>query len=112
MSHFGDSTAQARADLGWFFDQWIYGTEIPTYRVAHTTEPAENCQFRVKLTVRQQNVSENFQMYVPVTLDLGNDRVARVRVKITGSMSQIDLPSCRRNRRRSASTAWTGSWRR
>jgi peptidase M1-like protein len=80
------------ADLGWFFDQWIYGTEIPTYRVAYRSDPAENGQYRVKLKVRQENVAEDFQMYVPVTLDLGNDRVARVRVKVRGRTSEIDLP--------------------
>ncbi len=82
----------ARADLGWFFDQWIHGTEIPTYRVAYRSEPAENGQHRVKLRVRQSNVGENFQMYVPVTLDLGNKREARARVKVSGPTSEIDLP--------------------
>ena len=79
-------------DLGWFFDQWIYGTEIPTYRVAYRSDPAENGQYRVKLKVRQENVSEDFQMYVPVTLDLGDNRMARVRVKVRGAVSEIDLP--------------------
>ena len=80
------------ADLGWFFDQWIYGTGLPAYRVAYRIDPAENGQYRVKLKVRQENVGEDFQMYIPVTLDLGNDRVARVRVKVRGSSSEIDLP--------------------
>jgi hypothetical protein len=80
------------ADLGWFFDQWIYGTQIPAYRVAYRSEPAENGQYRVKLKVRQDNVAEDFQMYVPVTLDLGDNRVARARVKVRGSRSEIDLP--------------------
>ena len=80
------------ADLGWFFDQWIYGTEIPSYRVAYRTEAAGNGQYRVKLRVRQENVSETFQMYVPVTLDLGGDRLARVRVKVRGPDSEIELP--------------------
>ena len=31
-------------------------------------------------------------MYVPVTLDLGNDREARVRVKVRGPSSDIELP--------------------
>jgi peptidase M1-like protein len=79
-------------DLGWFFDQWIYRSEIPTYRVAYKTEPAEGGQFRVKLQVRQENVSDDFQMYVPVMLDLGNDRIARVRAKVKGPRSEIDLP--------------------
>jgi hypothetical protein len=80
------------ADLGWFFDQWIYRAEVPTYRVAYQTLPADGGQYRVKLQVRQENVSENFQMYVPVTLDLGDDRMARVRVKVRGPSSEIDLP--------------------
>ena len=80
------------SDLGWFFDQWVYGTEIPTYRVAHRSDPAENGQYRVKLRVQQENVGEEFQMYVPVTLDLGNDRVARLRVKVRGPTSEIELP--------------------
>jgi hypothetical protein len=31
-------------------------------------------------------------MYVPVTLDLGDDRIARLRVKVRGAKSEIDLP--------------------
>jgi peptidase M1-like protein len=84
--------AHAGADLGWFFDQWVYGTDIPTYRVAYRTEPADGGQYRVKLQVEQQNVPDDFQMYIPVTLDLGGNRVARVRVKVRGRKSEIDLP--------------------
>jgi aminopeptidase N len=79
-------------DLGWFFDQWIYGSDVPTYRLAYRTVPADNGQYRVKLQVAQANVPEDFQMYVPVTLDLGNDRIARLRVKVRGPKSEIDLP--------------------
>jgi aminopeptidase N len=81
-----------KTDLGWFFDQWIYGTGIPSYRVAYRSEPAEGGQYRVKLQVQQQNVGEEFQAYVPVTLDLGENRVARVRVKVRGPSSEIELP--------------------
>jgi aminopeptidase N len=80
------------ADLGWFFDQWIYGSEVPSYRVAYQTLPAEGNQYRVKLQVQQDNVPDDFQMYVPVTLDLGEDRVARLRVKVRGPRTEIDLP--------------------
>jgi aminopeptidase N len=80
------------ADLGWFFDQWIYGKDIPTYRVVYRTEPAEGGMYRIKLQVLQENVPETFQMYVPVTLDLGEDRKARLRVKVRGPKSEIELP--------------------
>jgi aminopeptidase N len=79
-------------DMGWFFDQWIYGTALPTYRVAYRTDRIENGQFRVRLQVRQEGVPDDFLMYVPVTLDLGKDRVARLRVKVTGARTEIELP--------------------
>jgi hypothetical protein len=81
-----------RTEMGWFFDQWVHSTAIPTYRVAHRSEPAEHGQFRVLLRVRQEGVPASFQMYVPVTLDLGKDRRARLRVKVNGPMSEIELP--------------------
>jgi hypothetical protein len=80
------------ADMGWFFDQWIYGTALPTYRIAYRTEPMVDGQFRVRLQVQQEGVPDDFLMYVPVTLDLGKDRVARVRVKVTGPRSDLVLP--------------------
>lgn len=79
-------------DMGWFFDQWIYGTAIPTYTVAYRVEPIEGGQFRVRLQVHQEGVPDGFLAYVPVTLDLGKDRVARVRVKVTGANSELELP--------------------
>jgi aminopeptidase N len=80
------------AEMGWFFDQWVHATAIPTYKVAYRTEPAPDGQFKVRLQVRQEGVPDDFQMYVPVTLDLGKDRSARVRVKVKGPRSEIDLP--------------------
>jgi aminopeptidase N len=80
------------ADMGWFFDQWVYGAEIPTYRVAHRAEKTPDGRWKVKLRVRQEGVSESFQMYVPVTLELGKKQVARFRVKVAGPMTELELP--------------------
>lgn len=80
------------ADLGWFFQQWLYSPEIPTYRVAWKSEPAEAGKYRVTLRVAQEKVPDNFLMYVPVTVDLGGNSVARLRVKVTGPESTIELP--------------------
>jgi aminopeptidase N len=79
-------------DMRWFFNQWVYGTAIPAYKVAYRTERMEDGQYRVRLQVQQEGVPENFLAYVPVTLDLGKDRVARVRVKVTGARSDLELP--------------------
>lgn len=82
----------AGADLGWFFDQWVYRTDIPHYRVAYKTQPVDGGQYRVKLQVYQESVPDDFKMYVPVTLDLGNGQEGRFRVKVQGPKSEIDLP--------------------
>ncbi len=82
----------AGAEMGWFFDQWVHSTAVPTYRVAQRTEPAGNGRFRVRLRVRQDGVPDRFQMFVPVTVDMGKDRKARVRVKVKGPVTEIELP--------------------
>lgn len=80
------------AEMGWFFDQFVYGSEIPTYRVAHRAERTADGQWKVRLRVRQDDVPEGFLMYVPVTLDLGKKQVARFRVKIAGPVTELELP--------------------
>lgn len=77
--------------MDWFFGQWVYGTEIPTYRVAYRVAP-EDGQYRVTLRVDQEDVAEDFQMYVPVTVDLGQNRQGRFRVRVRGPRSEIALP--------------------
>jgi hypothetical protein len=79
-------------DMAWFFDQFVYGAEIPTYRVAHRAEKTADGQWKVKLRVRQEGVAESFRMYVPVTLDLGKKQVARFRVKVAGPLTELELP--------------------
>ena len=82
----------AGADLRWFFDQWVHGSEMPTYKVAWRSEAADAGKFKVKLRVVQENVPADFQMFVPVTVDLGGGTLARVRVKVRGPLTEVDLP--------------------
>ena len=49
-------------------------------------------QFRVRLQVLQEGVPDSFLMYVPVTVEMPKDQVARLRVKVTGPRTEIDLP--------------------
>jgi Peptidase family M1 domain len=78
--------------MDWFFQEWVYGTAIPTYRVAWKSESAGNGHYRVRLRVKQEGVPPDFEMYVPLTVDLGGGREARLRVRVTGASSEIALP--------------------
>lgn len=70
--------------MDWFFNQWVYGTDIPTYKVAWRSDPGPDGTHLVKLRVEQERVPADFLAYVPVTVDLGNKQAVRVRIKITG----------------------------
>lgn len=78
--------------MGWFFDQWVRGTAIPTYKPTWRSEPAGEGKHRVKLTVVQEGVPDSFMMYVPVSIEFTNGTKARVRVLVKGPKSEPELP--------------------
>ena len=79
-------------NMDWFFNQWVDGWRMPTYRVAYKTERAENNQYRVTLRVEQTDVPDDFQMPVPVTVELKDKRQGRFRVNIKGPRTEVALP--------------------
>ncbi len=78
-------------DVGWFFDQWVDGTEIPLYKFAYKVVEQDG-KFKVTCQVYQTNVSPEFRMSIPIKVDFGNNRVIRVRAMITGQKAVFDLP--------------------
>jgi hypothetical protein len=80
------------ADMRWFFDQWVHGAAIPTYRVASRTQVGSDGQYQVMLRVKQEDVPDDFMMYVPVTVELGKDQKVRFRVKVKGPLTEVTLP--------------------
>lgn len=82
----------AGMDLGWFFDQWVYGTEIPSYKYCYSSSLTPEGKYRVTFKVRQEEVSPDFMMYVPLLIDFGENRQARLRVLVKGPLTELELP--------------------
>ncbi len=59
--------------LGWFFRQWVEGTEIPRFRLDLATVP-EAGGLRVRGTVRQEEVGPDFRVILPLYLENGAGR--------------------------------------
>jgi len=78
--------------MDWFFDEWVKGTDIPTYHVAWKNESAEGGRFRIRLRVRQEHVPATFRMPVLVSADLGQDRIAHFRVDVQGASGEYVSP--------------------
>jgi len=66
--------------LDWFFNQWVYGTEIPHYKLEYKITPDAGGKHSLWLKITQSKVSDNFKMLVPVYLDYGKGRLVRLGV--------------------------------
>jgi len=78
-------------NMDWFFDQWVYGVEIPTYIFSRSTEKVAD-KYVVSCEITQENVSEDFKMWVPVLLDFGRDRYAVLRLWVDKPHKKYKLP--------------------
>ncbi|HKW50358.1 MAG TPA: M1 family aminopeptidase, partial [Candidatus Eisenbacteria bacterium] len=82
----------AGRNMSWFFREWVYGTGIPHYKFAWRAVPGADGKFKVTCRVDQENVPEDFQMFVPLRIDFGDAKFARVRVFVKGGHSEFALP--------------------
>jgi aminopeptidase N len=72
--------------MDWFFDQWVYGTGIPTYRMDYALTPSKSGTFVLKGKIFQENVSEYFIMPVEVFGHYRQGRIERLgRVVVSGN---------------------------
>lgn len=81
----------ANMGMDWFFKQWIYGTDIPKYTYAFKTFKKGEGRFLVRCKVKMENASEDFQMPMLFSIDLGNNRRYVTRKMVSGPESTIDL---------------------
>ncbi|MBZ5570479.1 MAG: hypothetical protein LAO09_01200 [Acidobacteriia bacterium] len=79
--------------MDWFFNQFVYGTYLPDYRVESNFTPIAN-GFAMNLKITQSNVDDKFTMPVPVYLDFGNDKVMKLgSVRVVGNSTvPVSLP--------------------
>jgi len=80
------------ANMTWFFDQWVYGTEIPEYEFGYKAEQTNEGKYSVICKVKQKKVPENFQMIVPITILFGDDRYIHLKISVDEPEAEIALP--------------------
>jgi Peptidase family M1 domain len=83
-------------NMGWFLREWIYGTDLPKYRLEYSLKPAENGKIRFSGKFTQSDVPADFVMRVPLYMDF-DGRVVRIgtsvlRGSMTGPEIQVNLP--------------------
>jgi Peptidase family M1 domain/Carboxypeptidase regulatory-like domain len=86
MSKTMDLAGNGRMD--WFFNEWVYGTQIPKYHFDYQVTPAEGGKFNLHMTVTQSEVNDQFVMLVPVFADFGKGMVRIGQLGVHGNTTR------------------------
>ena len=79
-----DITKNGKMD--WFFNEWVYGTEIPAYKLEYKV--GSDGMLNGKLT--QSGVSDDFVMLVPLYVDMGKGWAKLGAARMTGNTT-VDI---------------------
>jgi hypothetical protein len=74
--------------LDWFFDEWVYGTQVPKYHFEYQLIPAEAGKVKLHMTLTQSEVDERFVMLVPVFVDFGKGMVRIGQFGVAGNSTR------------------------
>ena len=80
--------------MDWFFDQWVYAVDMPTYRPDLAVVPTGDgdLPFALRGRITQEDVPEDFRMPVPIRVTF-DDRPPMVhRVWVEAARVDVDLP--------------------
>jgi peptidase M1-like protein len=74
--------------MDWFFDEYVYGTQLPSYKLDYSFDTGADGTMVMSLNVTQSNVNEKFRMVVPVYLELDDGRIVFLgRMRVAGNSS-------------------------
>ena len=78
-------------DLDWFFQQWVYESKLPKYRMEYQIESGDNGQAVLKGTIFQENAGPKWFMPLPVVCRFG-DQAGRVTIFANGQQTDFKIP--------------------
>ncbi|MBL7997245.1 MAG: hypothetical protein JNL32_01285 [Candidatus Kapabacteria bacterium] len=78
--------------MDWFFNQWVYGTRVPKYKVAYKVNQSPEGKYIVTMKVKTENVPSNYMMPVLISANFGDKGSAPIRVLVQGTSCEFDLP--------------------
>jgi hypothetical protein len=98
--HFSDTAISKKyhvADLNWFFQQWVYSAELPSYRLEYQLAKQPDGTVMLTGTLYQDDIppESKWFMPLPIVLTYGKDKAARGTVAALGpkTLINIKLPS-------------------
>jgi aminopeptidase N len=82
---------EKNGQMDWFFRQWVYGTEAPSYRMEYSLAPEADGKFLFTAKVTQSGVSSRFVMGVPIYFDFDGRVVRAGSVALLGDATSNEF---------------------
>jgi hypothetical protein len=79
------------ANLDWFFQEWVYATNFPSYTLEYSVEPQPDGSTMLTGNVIQENVPEGFFMPLPVRIRFSGDKVADGSLPALGTKTPFKI---------------------
>ena len=74
--------------LDWFFNEYVYGTALPTYKFEYTFQKDEKGDILFGFKATQSGVDDKFRMVVPIYVEMPDGRTINIgRVRLIGNTS-------------------------
>ena len=74
--------------MDWFFNEYVYGTQLPTYGVSSAFDIGADGDVVMSLKMTQSGVDDHFRMLVPVYVELADGNIVFLgRARIAGNAS-------------------------
>jgi len=86
-----DMDLEHNGHLNWFFFDWVYSTDVPSYRLDYTLVDADGGKTLLTMKITQEGVGPLFKMRVPVYLDYDGKPAKLGTVPMTGSSTSDEL---------------------
>jgi hypothetical protein len=65
---------EGKGKMDWFFNEWLSGTDVPSYRLEYSLRPGDNGGTILEGKLTQSGVSPSFRMAVPIFGDYGGKK--------------------------------------
>lgn len=80
--------------MRWFFDQWVYGIDVPTYRpdlqVSRVLD--QSSPYLLHGMIRQEDVGETFRMPVPIMATFAEHEPQLYRIWVDAGTVPVEIP--------------------
>jgi hypothetical protein len=77
--------------MEWFFREWVYGTEIPSYHMDYSLAAEADGKYLFTAKITQSGVSPRFVMAVPIYFDFDGHVVRAGSVALLGNMTSNEM---------------------